>query len=191
MNDVKRLPLTPENMRRTLDGAKTMTRRVILPQPEVVHERNRLYANGREIRPKYVPGDVAMLTSTWAVDEGYDDYKPTELSPHDAGKLFWLSGDGGPKPLWAGKSRPAMFAPLALADFFPKARITAVKVERVQNISVADMVAEGLVSTLREHDAVCDLRDQWIALWDSINAKRGYGWDANPWVFAYTYEVVR
>ncbi len=27
-------------------------------------------------------------------------------------------------------------------------------------------------------------------LWDSINAKRGYGWDVNPCVFALTFKVV-
>ena len=26
-------------------------------------------------------------------------------------------------------------------------------------------------------------------LWDSINAKRGYGWDENPWVVAVTFET--
>lgn len=26
-------------------------------------------------------------------------------------------------------------------------------------------------------------------LWDSINAKRGYGWDANPWVWALSFRV--
>lgn len=27
------------------------------------------------------------------------------------------------------------------------------------------------------------------ALWDGINAKRGFGWDANPWVVALTFTV--
>ena len=25
--------------------------------------------------------------------------------------------------------------------------------------------------------------DTYSRLWDSINAKRGYGWDKNPWVW--------
>lgn len=27
-------------------------------------------------------------------------------------------------------------------------------------------------------------------LWDSINAKRGFGWDTNPWVWAVTFRRV-
>jgi hypothetical protein len=27
------------------------------------------------------------------------------------------------------------------------------------------------------------------SLWDSLNAKRGFGWDANPWVAAYSFTV--
>lgn len=27
-------------------------------------------------------------------------------------------------------------------------------------------------------------------LWDSINAKRGYGWDGNPWVWVISYKRV-
>lgn len=181
---MKRLPMTPENMRKSLDGTKTMTRRVMVPQPQ---------DGDKDIWPKYSPGDVVMLTSTWAVHYVLDDRKPSELTPEWRGDRLavWLSGRDGEKPAWAGKSRPAMFAPLALTDLFPRAVITDVKAERVHNISVADMVAEGVTTTLREHDAVCDLRCQWINLWDSINAKRGYGWDVNPWVVTYTYEVVR
>jgi hypothetical protein len=28
-------------------------------------------------------------------------------------------------------------------------------------------------------------------LWDMINAKRGYGWDKNPWVWAITFKQVK
>jgi len=30
----------------------------------------------------------------------------------------------------------------------------------------------------------------WNGLWDSINAKRGYGWDVNPWVWCYDFKVI-
>ena len=33
-------------------------------------------------------------------------------------------------------------------------------------------------------------RDDFQRLWDSINAKRGYGWDVNPWVWALTFKAV-
>ena len=68
--------------------------------------------------------------------------------------------------------------------------VTAVRCERVQDISIEDIIAEGFSTKLREHDACCHLREQWEMLWDSLNAKRGYGWGANPWVFAYTFTVL-
>lgn len=34
------------------------------------------------------------------------------------------------------------------------------------------------------------LRIYFAELWDSINAKRGYGWDANPWVWVVEFERV-
>jgi hypothetical protein len=30
--------------------------------------------------------------------------------------------------------------------------------------------------------------DWFKALWNSINAKRGYGWDSNPWVWVIEFE---
>jgi len=33
-------------------------------------------------------------------------------------------------------------------------------------------------------------RDSFSSLWELINAKRGYGWDANPWCFTYLFERV-
>jgi hypothetical protein len=29
---------------------------------------------------------------------------------------------------------------------------------------------------------------EFMFLWQDLNAKRGYGWDTNPWVWVYTFE---
>lgn len=81
--------------------------------------------------------------------------------------------------------------------------ITDVRVERVQDISERDMVAEGIA--LKDSDYAWEIRDRfsqeaffgfdiqqrWINLWDSINEKRGFGWDANPWVWVVEFGRVK
>ncbi len=34
-------------------------------------------------------------------------------------------------------------------------------------------------------------RQAYAELWDSLNAERGFGWDANPWVTATTFTVTK
>lgn len=66
--------------------------------------------------------------------------------------------------------------------------VTNVRVQRIQDISEEDARAEGVYP----QDAIINASCRWLfrRLWDSINAKRGYGWDANPWVWAVTFERV-
>lgn len=80
--------------------------------------------------------------------------------------------------------------------------VTGVRVERLCDIGEADAEAEGsfAVSEVLKQDAArqaaadgrgdCGGRDYFRALWDSLNAARGYGWDANPWVWAITFRPV-
>ena len=65
--------------------------------------------------------------------------------------------------------------------------VTDVRVQRLQEISEE---AEG------PHQHPCWPDEYYVSwqeafrhLWDSINAKRGFGWDANPWVVALTFTV--
>ncbi len=72
--------------------------------------------------------------------------------------------------------------------------IVSVRVERVQEISEADAKAEGMTRAGRcQHcqskqiaPYVCEYRE----LWDSLNAKRGFGWDVNPWVWVIEFRKV-
>ncbi len=75
-------------------------------------------------------------------------------------------------------------------------RVTDVRVQRVQDISQEDAISEGLEWVDRTW-GVKGFAPSWCAvpkesfkvLWDSLNAKRGYGWDINPWVAVLTFEV--
>jgi hypothetical protein len=68
-------------------------------------------------------------------------------------------------------------------------RVKSVRPERLQDITPEDCIAEGLASTLREHDAVVDLRQQYARLWDSL-AKPGQKWADNPFVWSYSMELL-
>lgn len=69
--------------------------------------------------------------------------------------------------------------------------VLKVRVERVQEISEVDIIAEGF--PWRGIGAELQMGYQplgvWFrTLWDSIHAKRGYSWDANPWVFVVDFK---
>lgn len=75
--------------------------------------------------------------------------------------------------------------------------ITDVRVEQVQEISQRDMIAEGIRLSNAYESQCDDYRHVWYGrvkafrrLWDSINGKRGFGWDVNPWVWALTFKRV-
>ncbi len=60
--------------------------------------------------------------------------------------------------------------------------VIAVRVERVQDISAWDANQEGL-------EAGTDIKHRFELLWNSINEKRGYGWDSNPWVWVVEFRT--
>jgi hypothetical protein len=74
--------------------------------------------------------------------------------------------------------------------------ITAVRVEQLQTITEDDARAEGCeghrasdgydIDPTRDVDPVEEYRE----LWDSLNAKRGYGWDVNPWVWVLSFQRI-
>ena len=64
-------------------------------------------------------------------------------------------------------------------------QVTVVGVERVQEITREDCQKEGSHWPTDEDD-----EGGFINLWDSINAKRGYGWAVNPWVWVVEFRWV-
>lgn len=65
--------------------------------------------------------------------------------------------------------------------------IEDVRVERVQDITSDDAIAEG-IKPIWDNDY--GPQQMFGELWDSINAKRGYGWDVNPWVWVVEFKRV-
>ena len=71
--------------------------------------------------------------------------------------------------------------------------ITAIRVERVQDITVAEIIKEGLHFDLphaKKKDLGWYYHRPWKELWDSINKKRGYGWEVNPWCWCVSFKRI-
>jgi hypothetical protein len=66
-------------------------------------------------------------------------------------------------------------------------RVTDIRVERVQDITFDGMKAEGLYSTIGYGPIYYEM---WQELWNSIYAKRGYGFAVNPHVWVNVFEKV-
>jgi hypothetical protein len=74
-------------------------------------------------------------------------------------------------------------------------KVTNIRVERLQEITEEDAEAEG-VEPIRDVLENIYFQDGYSIgyrlafedVWNSINAKHGYGWDVNPWVWVIEFE---
>lgn len=174
-----------------LEGRKTQTRRVIKPQPNPIEPNRWFDRQGPEnywvswderqpappskqvwIKSPYGrPGDRLWVRETWScerwenIDGGEGWRKETLLYRAD-------EEHSGP---WS----PSIHMPKWATRIW--LRITDVRIERIDEISSEDAIAEGIEESL-------DPRVAFRALWDSINSRRGHGWDKNPWIWAITFE---
>jgi hypothetical protein len=91
-----------------------------------------------------------------------------------------------PLPNWKpGKLHPSIFMPHWAHRI--DLELTGIRIEQVQDISMEDCLAEGI--TYEEAD-MCGalLEDCYADLWDYLNLKRGFGFDANPWVWVLEFQ---
>lgn len=195
-------------VRAILDGRKTMTRRVLKPQPEpfdaMFSDAGRWWTGDADtgevhqvLRAPYAPGDVLWVRENcWAEDRGercgvcyaadkaWIEFNDAEHH-EDYFKLrdyAWKANEGFESN--SGKLVPSIFMPRWASRI--TLRVVGVKVERLQYISEADAVAEGC---LHHHDPSGDgqnVIEQFSHIWQSIHGPGS--WDANPWVAAITFE---
>ena len=193
-------------VRAILDGRKSQTRRVMKPQPEY-HEGTigaeyfgwrhcgdggKVYINTTPPACPYgQPGELLWIRETFA-----KRYADAERDPSD-GIMYRADGGCIIEPRWTpGIHMPRWASRLTL-------RITDVRVQRVQEITPEDAISEGTrcwvcngrVDGSSEEDCTCfhtkgAAVPSFEVLWDSINAKRGYSWESNPWVWAISFERV-
>jgi hypothetical protein len=71
--------------------------------------------------------------------------------------------------------------------------VDEIKIERIQDISTDDIKVEGIIQRFpKVNDQFTPdiLKGQFFELWNSINSKRGFGWDKNPWVWVVKFKVI-
>lgn len=165
----------------------------------------------RDVPSPYQRGDILWVRETWQQLAPWTD-NGCEL---DWDKMqYYYAADGNPGiemtddngfPLESFRWRPSIHMPKAAARIF--LRVTDVRAERVQDIDNSDAIREGatgLVCTRcnsTPYDCTDCMNTGWIEppildfqeIWDSTIKPKGrekYGWAANPWVWAYTFERV-
>ena len=185
---MKPILFNTEMVRAILDGRKTVTRRIIKPQPKsevVFHlgqwQETQMCANGlRILIPPVQIGDVLYVRETWG---------HTADLPGISEEATIYAADFSDKELAHLKDkyfrwRPSIHMPKELARLF--LRVTEVRAERLQNMRLADVLAEGIIAE------VGATWEKWCNLWDSTIPKEelaACGWKANPWVWVIQFKV--
>ena len=182
-------------VRAILEGRKTMTRRV------VTNMDNDAYLFQHEpvfkvlgMRPEYIAkcpygqaGDRLWVRETFRLPSRYDDATPDELAAQVSHSEVRYLADGDVD--LNGKTRPAIF--LRYGWHRIVLEVVSVRVERVQDISEEDAECEGVETATPQEATGARFRVAFRDLWNSINAKRGYGWHLNPWVWVVEFKHLK
>jgi hypothetical protein len=177
------------------------------------------YQSSKEMFMELIPyhaGDVFWVRETWNVHplttpieknycsictacksiEGDYIYRASFKRDKDGNTLYPCTQWGTP-----------LFMPRKAARLFLE--VKSVKVERLVDISENDAKAEGIKRKYEGCQAAkkglpgpcpqncpdgCSClnhKELFLDLWDSINAKRGYGWADNPWVWVYEFMRIK
>lgn len=190
-----------------LTGDKTQTRRVIKPQPGEPTDPPQVCDITPGIRCPYgQPGDRLWVRETFALlwpdlepvppqqcNVEYRADNPTAKYPGG-----WPEEEGGDLdcPRWGSPIHMPRWASRITLE------IVRIRVERLKEITEADAIAEGLFRWKNAEGKTyfginrpdvweSDPRLTFKRLWNGINAKRGYGWDQNPWVWVVEFRRIQ
>ena len=158
-------------------------------------------------------GDRLWVREAWRTHVAYEDLAPRDMGGEEPIRYEadgYLETWGWPFMDAPGRYRQGMHMPRWASR--TTLVVTDVRVQRLQEISEEDAIAEGVEKIdydgndprymgeygwrdYRDHPhAEVPFKkpiDSFRTLWDSLNAARGYGWGQNPWVTATTYTVHR
>lgn len=199
-------------VRAILDGRKTQTRRIMKPQPtyDGFWWSHKGYSCGGEKQfrdglplfvgcPYGVVGDRLWVRETFAPMQ---ENRPIANPAIYDNKPAWYRADND-RPMWAGKTwKPSIHMPRWASRI--TLEITGVRVERLNEISESDAIAEGIESKPQPYGKELDWKyygwleklNQWStcpirsyeSLWNSINGPES--WAANPFVWVIEFKRI-
>jgi len=140
-------------------------------------------------------GDQLWVRETWA--KVYQDWPPeSEDSPYvieykaDTGNVYpgyWPIEEKDDEA--CGRWKPSIFMPRWASRI--TLQITGLRAERLQEITEGDAEAEGVSWSpcgSGENPEIISAKENFAWLWDSLNAKRGFNWSSNPFVWVITFK---
>lgn len=193
-------------IRAILAGTKTQTRRVVKLPKALARAGGRLDEAVPDLLWGVTPGlkvpwqdVIERLRNPWLwpdeegvrlwVREAFRFRQDQDhLPPSKIADSCWYAADPDSKPSGCnggpGKLRPSIFMPRRLSRI--TLEITDVRAERLQEIPAADVGAEGFY----RGGELGKTRACFATLWDRLNAKRGFSWETNPWVWVVEFRRV-
>ncbi|WP_430434768.1 hypothetical protein [Methyloversatilis sp.] len=176
-------------VRALLAGTKTQTRRAVKPQPRILAgellcwKDDALTDDQMAVRCPYgQPGDRLWVREAFMHEPADYCWEASVSIPCRPASTVYRADfhESQPGEGW----KPSIHMPRSLSRILLE--ITAVRVERLQDISHDDACAEGIESQ-KGGAAACI--ERYRDLWKSINGPDS--WDANPWVWVVEFKRVR
>lgn len=196
----KPILFSTEMVQAILAGRKTQTRRVIKEISDHYLQTLVLHAYGKytfvengnynpqaediiEVHPQYKVGDIL-----WVREAYTEIFRNRQDRIGLESVLRYKADNESSMKLFSGWT-PSIHMPKEAARIFLK--VTNVRVERLQDISEADAMAEGVNFHWYDEERNIKIQNAYSLfkeLWQSINAKKA-SWKSNPWVWVYTFEI--
>ena len=204
---MKPILFNTEMVRAILDGRKTVTRRVAFSEKDLRPFQSKDYPDGWWFRGRvYRSWDDATRTPQGVMSlcryrrEGVLYVRETWL-PLDGdhiidGRKYAYRADSTEdseqlRTRYGYKWHPSIHMPKEAARIF--LRVQDVHAERVQEITGAECVREGIPQESLKEVGEAFTVGQFADLWDSTVKPADlprYGWDANPWVWVINFERI-